>query len=598
MKIMKQDHHAAAPPHLQVLLLCLLAACLLSACASHDTRPVVQADSGYFDPHNHLSGVLPWPAHVSLPAYLDALQQQGSGVTAEDKRSFHTWLVDDWHAGHEQALDGRPFASDQRFGLGARAALALYPVSGDLSVAMLDGVLQRVLTATPFTEFDSAYAFHSPTRRRQTRQYYQGDARVLQDQLCTAQVLELARTHITRSEQSISFIGGWRFDDDGHSGRLDTILCAARKPQALRATLGRLDLDAPQIRIILMTHTHQLGINDAGDHFQTFEHTGQCHAEPFPDALRLTPEQMYHALLGENARGEDIIPPGARQEFFATLVGIDTAAPEMTCFSEPGMEYYRALVDAVYRAARARRDMGQDGRLLVHTHVGEGFTAYYAQQPPERPWSFDAVFAELPVLSGNVVTNSRVPHANITMLLDAVAQVRRTHVDLDDYVVIRFGHVTHADAAQAQRMARLNIEADVNLDSNLSTASWSFVDMPAGERLARRASRAAVDPHSNLALNDLPHFLLPDPNDAQAVAGVFGTHALKHLLMAGVRVMLGTDGAGVEHASMPREYALAASLIRYWKSHDDDFARAVGDLDADIFLQHAAAHLDAMQGKL
>src|SRR5699024_11804350 len=124
------------------------------------------------------------------------------------------------------------------------------------------------------------------------------------------------------------------------------------------------------------------------------------------------------------------------------------------------------------------------------------------------------------------------------------------------------------------------------------------VDMPAGERLARRASRAAVDPYSNLALDDLPHFLLPDPNDAQAVAGVFGTHALKHLLMAGVRVMLGTDGAGVEHASMPREYALAASLIRYWKSHDDDFARAVGDLDADIFLQHAAAHLDAMQGKL
>src|SRR5699024_2380669 len=96
------------------------------------------------------------------------------------------------------------------------------------------------------------------------------------------------------------------------------------------------------------------------------------------------------------------------QAFFTTLVGIDTAAPESTCFTATGMTYYRQLVDAVYRAAKQRRAAGWDGKLLVHTHVGEGFAVYYGKQQPEKPWTFAKVFAQVPELDGNIVTNARV----------------------------------------------------------------------------------------------------------------------------------------------------------------------------------------------
>lgn len=204
------------------------------------------------------------------------------------------------------------------------------------------------------------------------------------------------------------------------------------------------------------------------------------------------------------------------------------------------------------------------------------------------------MFAEVPALEGNVVTNRQAPHNNISMLLDAVARARQTHPDLDRYVIIRFGHVTHATLQQARRMARLHIEADVNLSSNLATGAWPFAMMPDQERITRRVASTAADPETNFALNDLPHFLIPNPGDTEAVAGVLGTHPLKYLLMADVRVMLGTDGAGVEHSSMPREYAMAGSLIRYWKAHDPEFSRKAGEVSVQTFFTNAARHLENM----
>src|SRR5699024_7248709 len=224
----------------------------------------------------------------------------------------------------------------------------------------------------------------------------------------------------------------------------------------------------------------------------------------------------------------------------------------------------------------------------------EGFSVYYAQQPPLQPWSFESLFAEVPALADNVIANSEVAHDNISMLLAAIAEIRATHPDLDRYVVIRLGHVTHADLQQAKEMARLRVEADVNLDSNLSTGAWGFADMPQRKNIAKRVAAAAADPATNFELNSLTDFLMPDAADADTVAGVLGTHPLKYLLLANVRVMLGTVGAGIEHSSMPREYALADSLIRYWKKHDQAFARAAGDVDVKIFRRNADWHLANM----
>src|SRR5699024_8224327 len=104
------------------------------------------------------------------------------------------------------------------------------------------------------------------------------------------------------------------------------------------------------------------------------------------------------------------------------------------------------------------------------------------------------------------------------------------------------------------------------------------------------------DPATNFVLNDLPGFLIPDPEDEQTVAGVFGTYPLKYLLMAHVRVMPGTDGAGVEHGSLSREYALTGSLIRYWKTNDPAFVQAAGNVGTQTLLENAARHLQNMAG--
>lgn len=575
-------------------LLLGLAAWLLVACTTPLQPGTGSESDGYFDPHTHLSGILPWEARTNLPAYLAGVQQQGEGVTHADKLAFYQWLAGTWYAGQKDKLGDGAFSSSQRVGLGARATLELVAPAADLDAYTLDGALERLYTATPFTEFDSAYALHKPASQWLRERYYDNDSQALDDALCTAQVLELARTQITHSEQSISFIGGWRHDDSGYSSKLADVLCAAQRPAELAPVLQELGLPVPDVRIILMTHTHELGQDATGQSFQTFEHTGQCHAEPLPGALRMAPQLLYNALLGRDQDGQPVVAEAQQMAFFDALAGIDTAAPEMTCFSQAGMAHYQQLMDATLRAAKARRALGWTGKLLVHPHVGENFGAYYARQPPARPWTFDQVFAQVPVLSGNVVTHADVPAHNIDMMLDAIAQARQAHPDLDDYVMIRLGHVTYASPAQAQRMAELGIEADVNLDSNLATGSWSLTAMPAAATLLPRVAAAAADPARNFELNDLSGFLIPDADDTARVADVLGTHPLKHLLMAGVRVMLSTDGAGVEHASMPREYALAGSLIRHWQASDPEFAAKARHASTQTFHDNASWHLDNM----
>lgn len=578
--------------HFSVNAVCVLAAALLlSACATTNFFAPKHQISGYYDPHNHLSGVLPWQVYVDLPAYINKLKNQGEGVTRSDKLAFYTWLSQTWYPKHKQDFGTQPYSSTLRYALGARATIEVFPPQPDMLGYALNGSLQRIFTATPFTEFDSAYAFHGPAKNWLANTYYDGNAQALKKAMCTAKVLELARIGITRSEQSISFIGGWGFNANGYSSKLATVLCAAFRPQQMHTKLSQLGLPTPRIRIILMTHTNQLAISPSGEKYKTFEYTGACHWEVMPSALKISPEQIYNALFGIDESGQSIIPAEQRKAFLDTVVGIDTAAPEMTCFTDAGMAYYKQLVDAVYRAAKTRRAHGWNGKLLVHTHVGEGFKVYYGQHQPQKPWTFDSVFSKVPVITGNVVTNAQAPRNNISQLLDAVAAIRATHPDLDQYIIIRFGHVTHATLQQAQRMAELHVEADVNLDSNISTGAWSFVQMPKGGQLAQKVAAAAKQPKSNFKLNDLPEFLIPNPHKEEQVAAVLGTHPLKYLLMADVRVMLGTDGPGVEHSSMPREYALATSLIHYWKANDPMFRQKAANVTKQTFFQNAEWHL-------
>src|SRR5699024_416897 len=143
-----------------------------------------------------------------------------------------------------------------------------------------------------------------------------------------------------------------------------------------------------------------------------------------------------------------------------------------------------------------------------------------AKRQSAKPWTFDKVFAQVPELDGNVVTNPAAAQRNIGKLLEAVATVRASHPNLDKYVIIRFGHVTHATLKQAKRMAQLHVEADINLDSNIATSAWGIAQMPGRERLSEKMAAAAANPKTNWELNNLPAFLIPDPHDTQQVAAV------------------------------------------------------------------------------
>lgn len=549
----------------------------------------------YFDPHSHISGVLPYQAYANLPAFIKAFSDEGPGVTFEDMKRFYDYIEDTWYPDNKEKFDDHPYAPNRRYGLGARATLKIYSESRDENPAILSGALQRILTTTPFTEFDSAYAFRGdPGETYLESKFYNDSEAELSTALCKAEVLELGATDVTNSEQSVNFIGGWKFKND-RSNRLVNILCYGDEPRKLAPIFQIMDKPVPTVHVLLMTSSAELAQNANGTEYSSFAATGKCDEVPLAEQLKTNPEVIEHALLGENAQGKVVVPEGEMPLFWKTVVGIDTAGPEVTCFTDSGMDYYLKLVNAVYTAAKKRREQGWKGKLLVHTHVGEGFTVYYGREPPREPWTFDALFGELPDVSGNEISNPQVAQNNIASLLAALQISEEQHSDFHDYLVVRLGHVTWATPADAEKMAGEQLEADVNLDSNIATNAYPLSRMPASVEVKERAALELGKPDTNLQVNNFPAFTIPDPDDAKAVGDILGDSSLKYLLMAHVRVLLGSDSGGVEHSGMAREYKLGTSLIKFWNSHDPEFRKAAGALSEQTFFDNVNWHLENMK---
>ncbi len=569
-------------PHMTGLVSALKAGILLAA--------VTQ----YFDAHNHITGILPYQAYANLPAYIATLSDPRARVSYEDRLALYRYLADVWYPSKRDELGETLFspADGQRFALGARAALVVYRNAVAGSATALDGTLERVLTATPWTEFDSAYAFRGgPAWSYLRDRFYGGNDDRLTADWCAATVLDLAATNIDSSEQSMPFVGGWRFQN-GRSGALDTVLCVihAASDGRMQAALRAMNRPMPTVKIVLMTHTAQLATQPDGKSYSEWSKSGTCKAVPLPTGLVTTPKMVYDALLGWDA-GRPVVPAAQARQYFDEVVGIDTAAPETTCFSPTGMAYYERLVGAVYDAAKSRRLAGWRGKLLVHTHVGEGGIVYYAPRPPLQPWSFQTMFAALPPAR----SNAGQARDNISTLLAAIARFERAHPDAHDYVVFRLAHDTWATAAQARAMHDEQVEADVNLESNVATGAYPVARMPLAARLlAERIDPLARDPATNFELNDLLGTLIGDPNDASQVGGVLGNAALKYLLEARVRCLLGTDADGVEHSDIVKEYQYAASLIAYWRRNDPEFQARSGDASQATLFANVRWHLANM----
>ncbi len=549
----------------------------------------------YFDAHNHLSGILPYYAYADLPAFIESLSNPRKAVRVEDRLALYRYLADVWYPSKGIALDDKLFspADGQRFALGARAALLVYRNQVAGSAVALNGTLERVLTATPWSEFDSAYAFRGgPAWSYLQSRFYAGSDDRLNADLCRATVLDLAATHIDSSEQSVPFVGGWNFSD-GRSQPLDSIECMIGAPfdTSLVAALHAMGKPMPTVKVVLMTHTAQLATLPGGAQYSEWSKTGTCAAVVLPRGLVTTPKMVYDGLMGWST-GRLVVSGAAAAQFFNTVVGIDTAAPETTCFTPDGMQYYAQLIDAVYRAAKARRLAGWHGKLLVHTHVGEGAAIAYTPTPPAQPWTFQALFAALPPTR----TNSAQAQANISILLAAIARFEEAHPDVHDFVLFRLAHDTWATQAQARAMHDEGVEADVNLESNVATGAYPISRMPLGgaKILTDEIDPVAENPATNFELNNLLGTLVSDPGNVSQVGGILGDASLKYLLEARVRCLLGTDADGVEHSDIVKEYAYAASLIAYWNQTDPAFRTRASGINQQTLFDNVRWHLSNM----
>jgi hypothetical protein len=170
---------------------------------------------------------------------------------------------------------------------------------------------------------------------------------------------------------------------------------------------------------------------------------------------------------------------------------------------------------------------------------------------------------------------------NVKLLLNAVQELKSEIADLDDYIVFRFGHVTNADMEDALAMKRLGIEADINLESNVSSGAYY---LPA----LRPPANSLLTERQQFGYNNLPAKLLASGHAEELLS----KHALKYMLEAGVRTLMGSDGGGEEDSDIGREYKLAVELIHYWKAHDARFPRRLAD---DIIYRNVQDHLADMR---
>jgi len=545
----------------------------------------------YFDAHNHsFSGILPYYAYADLYAFIKD-PEDPTKVDLQHRRELWKYLVASQPSGK---------ASNPRIQPGASATVAAYGRNiSELTAEQVNGALERVLTTTPWTEFDSAYAFRSAPVESYLEAYF-GDNLVRRSRtLCDASILELAVTRTSYSEQFLSFIGGWGLTTvTGYpvSPKLDVIRCFTGGPRALAAAGGLRGRMVPEVKVLLMTHTSELGEIDAAGTRRWMEYgsTGECaqSSSSAPGVNATLPKTIEMALLGQDDGGKPIVGPEEKPAYLDHVIGVDTAAPEITCFTGSdakdipgeGMKNYENLVDAVYRAAKERRHQGWHGKLLVHTHVGEGGASYQWGRIPPGEKARD-LFSVFPGIQKNKVTRQPAhieqANKNIKTLLRAVERIKQKDSGIDDYVVFRFGHVTQADLDDARQMKRLNVEADINLESNISTrAYYTEALATAGPQLLKEQEQ--------FEYNNLPGKVLSTGHAAEVLSG----HSLKFMLQAGVRTLLGSDGGGEEHSDIGREYKLASELIDYWKSQAATFPPEVS---ADIFRKNADEHVTDMR---
>lgn len=567
-----------------VLLQALSAALVIlgadvSALARFDRSAVIKdsadAKGAYVDPHNHWNGILPYRVlggiskigQQQLQAYL--LTEKGSrlkvllgaakdeeaarrireylahhSITRVEKNRLTTLSKEEIkQAGELQQLlteleerlmmamwqemrgkRARLAEDEARMAGGTQTLEKLLACEPPAEAKAVKRLLVQMLTATPQIDFDTAYVARSLIEIP------------LLDQV-RATIEELAHDQIGYVEMS-NPIG--KLTPEG-------LLAPAVIEELARAEAA----GGPQVRWLPMLNTGMLADNGAGRTVVLEKKSGQCQASGPSPADLLKP--LQEGTAGRSQLERTLSHP--------MVVGFDMASPERSCYTRAGAEHFLEALRIAYQVARTQRK-----RLVAHVHVGEGFPAFASDtvscQNPRAPGELEP----LPVqYRDGLPVHFITAEDNIEVLLAALKTFRQELKDdvrrFDDHIEVRFGHVTHANLSQAQRMRELHVWADVNLTSNLATGAL-IID--GGDIFAE----PDVTAHTPQSLGDLRKIPF-DP----ASARLFENHSLITLLEAGVQVVLGTDGGGIEHSSMPTEYLLAGAIIE----------RAARDIDAGSF---------------
>lgn len=550
----------------------------------------------FFDPHNHTNGVLNPLAVVNAYKFI-----WGQVPTEAELNSFWTKFLDFYNQITEVPQDDGTIKSKvnklksgaslsngtkrvlscNEPGIYCSSSLPPGEESGELCMNALVRSIYNILAATPLTGFSGAYAVR---RALMDIPDLPGHFGVHTQQQAT--VLELALEKIGLVEMSQPFAGG----ADGEKKLANTVLSysnilndlKASKPSAqnkgLKDRFQQLKLDVPVIKWLLLTPTKDLGENSSTTTLSYA--SGQCQEYPVQVAEDPKVDQnegIYNVLTR-----------------FSDVVGVDVAGPEFTCFAPKGMEDFKVLARATYRAAKLRQlKHNSHAKLVIRVHVGEGSPVEDAEpiatlSDDARKESCEAIknFPKMKKIHDRsewVYIHQHESRKNIDYILGAIEELKKQYKDIDQVVIFRLGHLTHITNAQAKKAKELGVTADVNLSSNVATQAWTVDPAIINKYLVEKGIQA----------NKVRSLLVALVKNGASYEEIFKGHGFKWLLMNKVPTMLGTDGAGVEHApSMKREYLIADELIKAWNKSDPFFKKQ--GISVDFLLKSQKDHFDQM----
>lgn len=524
----------------------------------------------FIDAHNHTGGILPVLAVVDPYKFI-----RGQEPSETELKDFWFKLVK-YYQDNETLKKNRNISNGTKLVLtcnepSSNCALSDDDSSSDQCNSSLLNSLYNVFSATPLTAFATAYKFrgivHSiPDLLAASSSYTQMRAKILAMAMTKAGIVELSQ----------AFIGGSKGEESTfiftkYKNIIDDLKATntSHENQPLKERIQQLGLEVPSIKWLLLTHTLELG--KISDETTLTYNTGQCSGMGMPEILKTDPATgLYDTLVN-----------------FEDVIGIDIAGPEITCFASEGMRVFKELATATYFASMTRRQNNNKlKKLVVRAHVGEGSPLLKTPFTEEQQAACDEIkkFPQLMKdLDQNLYIHQKEARTNISIILRAIADLKEKYSDIDDYIIFRLGHLTHLTNEQGQLMKSLNITADANLSSNISTQAWTQNPSIIDKYLVQKGISANH-------VRDLLDTLL---NNGVSVGEIFDGHGLKWLLYHQVPTILGTDGAGVEHSvTLTREYEIAEKLINYWNENDEQFKSK--NITIDSLLQSQKLHYDAM----